>query len=308
MLSLNVIIPIVIELALGYLMKRVNILDGNTVDKLNNAVFKVFLPLMLFYNVYTTEISEAINAKLLTYALSAVVVFFLLLMLVIPRFVKDNRKRSVLIQGIFRSNFVLFGMPVVTALAKDGNLGVTAILIAFVVPLFNGLAVVCMEYFRGGKTDLKKIFTGILKNPLIIASTLGVVFALLGIRLPPVLSQTVADVAKVATPLSLIVLGASFTFRSVRGYAGYITAGVLGRLVVMPGVLLPIAVLLGFRNLELVSLLAMFASPPAVSSYVMAQQMEGDATLAGQLVVIGSVASVFTVFLWIWGLKSLGLI
>ena len=84
--------------------------------------------------------------------------------------------------------------------------------------------------------------------------------------------------------------------------------GVTGRLIVMPLIFLTIAILLGFRGEELIALMVMLAAPPAVSSFTMAQQMEGDSELAGGLVVFGSLFAVLTMFVWIFALKSLMLI
>ena len=81
-----------------------------------------------------------------------------------------------------------------------------------------------------------------------------------------------------------------------------------GRLIVMPLIFLTIAILLGFRGEELIALMVMLAAPPAVSSFTMAQQMEGDSELAGGLVVFGSLFAVLTMFVWIFALKSLMLI
>ena len=55
----------------------------------------------------------------------------------------------------------------------------------------------------------------------------------------------------------------------------------------------------------MITLLPLFGSPVATSSFAMAQQMGGDSDLAGQLVVYTSIFSIFTMFLWIVVLKSL---
>ena len=149
---------------------------------------------------------------------------------------------------------------------------------------------------------------GIVRNPLIIATALGLLALAAGIQLPPVLDGTLADLAGVATPLALVGLGGTFTFGSVRGCLRPLTAGLLGRLVLAPALTMGISLALGFREVELVSLMALFASPAAVSSFVMAEQMESDGELAGQLVVLGSLLSVLTVFGWTTLLVSGGFV
>jgi predicted permease len=59
---------------------------------------------------------------------------------------------------------------------------------------------------------------------------------------------------------------------------------------------------------QLVLLLAMLGTPVAVSTFTMAQQLEGDADLAGQFVVVSTAVSLFTLFAWISALMALGFI
>lgn len=308
LLALEVIFPIVVNLALGYTMKRVGIFDDSTVKKMNASVFKVFLPLLLFYNVCTTDVKTAFNPKLISYSVLSVVVCFLILLLIVPHFEKDNKKRGALIQGIFRSNFIIFGMPVAMSLCNPGDIGSVSLLIAIIAPTFNVLAVITMEIFRGSKINVLQIIKGVVTNPLIIASALGLAFAEFQIKISPLLIKCISDITKITNPLALILLGASFTFGSVKGYTKELIAGLSGRLVIVPAIFLTLAAYLGFRGGDMVALMVLFASPAAVSSFIMAEQMEGDGTLAGQLIVLGSILSVFTVFIWILVLKGLMLI
>lgn len=308
LLALEVIFPIVVNLALGYTMKRAGIFDDTTVKRMNASVFKVFLPLLLFYNVCTTDVKTAFDAKLISYSVLSIAACFLILLIIVPRFEKDNKRRGALIQGIFRSNFIIFGMPVAMSLCNPEDIGSVSLLIAVIAPTFNVLAVITMEIFRGSKINVLQIIKGVITNPLIIASALGLIFAGFNIQIPPLLSKCISDITKITNPLALILLGASFTFGSVKGYTKELIAGLLGRLVIVPAIFLPLASALGFRGGDMVALMVLFASPAAVSSFIMAEQMEGDGALAGQLIVLGSVLSVFTVFIWILILKGLMLI
>lgn len=307
-LSFNIVLPIFLILSLGYILKKLKILDELTTKNMNSVNFKVFLPLLLFYNVYKTDLSVVFNPKLLIFSIISVILVFLLLFIIIPLLEKDNRKRGVIIQGIFRSNFVIFGVPVCEALFGQNATGVASMLIAVVVPLFNFLAVICLEIYRGGNINFKKIIKGIITNPLIIASIIGLFFIYFKIKLPTPIEKTINDISKIATPLAFILLGSSFTFSAFSVYIKQLSITILGKLIIVPGIVLYIAALLGFRNVELTCLLSVFASPTAVSSYTMAEQMDGDSILAGQIVVLTSIISIITVFLWIFILKQFHLI
>ncbi len=309
LISFEVVFPIFILMALGFLVKKIGMINETTVKQMNKAVFRVFLPTMLFKNVYESTVSEVFNGKLILFSLGCVLVAVLVLCLVVPLCVKDNAKRGVLIQGTFRSNFVIFGLPIAETLCGSAATGTAAVLIAFVIPVFNVAAVIILETFGGKRVGAKRVLLGIAKNPLIIASVLGLAVNAIGITFPAVVESAMKSVASVTTPLALFLLGASIRFSTVRGNAPHLLAGILTKLAVIPAVCLSLAAFVfGFRGAELAILLALFASPAAVSSYTMAVEMGGDEDLAGQLVMFGTTASVLTMFLWILLTVSLGLV
>ncbi len=307
-LSFNVVLPLFLSIALGYFLRCVHMLDEATQKSLNKLCFKVFLPIYVFNNIYTTDMAVAFNPGLTALAVGGILGVFIFLMIFIPRIEPDNAKRGVMIQAIFRSNFVLFGLPVAVSLCGEANIGPTSLLIGFVVPMFNILAVVCLETFRGGKPDVKKMLKGIAVNPLIIASVLGIVMNLAHAPLPSGVHKSITDLGKIATPLSLVALGGGFQFSRIQGYARQLIICVSGKLVISPLLMVALAAMLGFRGETLVPVLALFGSPIAVSSYTMAEQMEGDGMLAASLVVLTTALSILTMFLFIFGLKQLGLV
>ena len=307
-LSLNVVLPLFITMSLGYFLKYLNMFDNNTLDTMNNITFKSFLPMLLFYNIYKTDLQGVFNLKLMIFSATCVIALYLILYLIVPLIEKDNKKRGALLQGLFRSNFVIFGLPITESLFGSEKVGVAALLIAVIVTLFNILSVIALETFRGGKPNFRKISIGIIKNPLIIASCLGILTLLLKIKIPTAMEKTISDVSKIATPLSLILLGASFKFDNIKKYLKQTTIAVVGKTILTPCIILPICIMFGYRGVELTTLMIIFAAPTAISSFTMAQQMDSDSDLAGQIVVFTSAFCVVTVFMWIFILKQSHLI
>ena len=307
-LSFNVVAPLFFMMVLGYFLKYIKMYDQHTLDIMNKVVFKVFLPVLLFYNVYTTDLGEALDLKLILYAASGVLILFFLLLLIVPRLEKENPKRGVLIQGVFRSNFVIFGIPVATSIYGEGNVGTTAMLIATIVPLFNVLAVISLEIFRDSQINVKKIAKGVITNPLIVAAVIGIIFLLIGIQLPTSVLSTVKDISKMATPLGLILLGASFSFSDVKKYLNETIIIVIVKLILVPAIMVPLSVFLGFRGIALLTLTIIYGAPTGVSTFQMAKQMDGDSDLAAQLIVFTSFFCIITMFIWIYILKSMALI
>ena len=306
-LSANAVLPVFLMMAAGYLARCLGVLERGDVGKMNRVAFRVFLPCLLFYNVYRSDLSSAVNGTLIAYAVLGVLTVFAAAYIVVLRLEPLNERRGVVMQGIFRSNYVILGLPIAQALLGETELGPVSVLIAIVVPMFNVLAVFVLERFRGGNVKPGEIAVQVLKNPLVVSSALGIAVLLLGIRLPPILEKTVSGLGTIATPLQLFLLGAFFRFEGLGRYARALTAVTTVKLVVTPAIFLSLAAVLGFRGVEFVALLGIFASPTAVNSFTMAQQMGGDAELAGDIVVSTSVFSALTMFGWIFLFKTLGI-
>ena len=305
-LSANAVLPVFLMMAAGYLSRRLGVLKREDVAKYNRVAFLVFLPCLLFYNVYRSDLSSAVNPRLIAYAVLGVLVVFTAAYVLVQRLEPLDERRGVLIQGIFRSNYVILGLPIAQALLGEGELGAVSVLIAIVVPLFNVLAVFVLERFRGGSVSPGQVALQVVKNPLVVSSALGVAALLVGLKLPGVVEKAVSGLGAVATPLQLFLLGAFFRFEGLGRYVRALSAVTTVKLVVTPAIFLSLAAVLGFRGVEFVALLGIFASPTAVNSFTMAQQMGGDAELAGDIVVSTSVFSAITMFLWIFAFKTLG--
>ena len=308
MLSANAVLPMFLLLAAGYLSKRFGILSLEDIPRTNMIAFRIFLPCLLFYNIYNAELSYAIRPKLILFAICGVLLVFAGAVYGAHRFEKIQDRKGPIAQGIFRSNFVIMGIPIAQAIVGDADLSPVAILIAVIVPMFNFLSVVILEKFRGGRVKTGEVLLEIAKNPLIIGSVLGIVFLLLRIRLPAVVEKAVSNLGSIATPLQLFLLGAFFRFSGLRRYVRPLTVVTLVKLFVTPAIMLSAAALLGIRGVEFLGLIGIFASPTAINSFTMVQQMKcGDAELAGDIVVMTSAVSIFSFFIWIYLFKSLGM-
>lgn len=307
MISANAVLPMCLVMALGYGTRRLGWLRREEISTINKIAFRIFLPCLLYYNIYCSDLSGSFDPLLMAYAVGGVLLTFGLALGYTLLTEKLPERRGVLIQGMFRSNYVIMGIPVATALLGADQLGTVSILIAVIVPLFNMLAVVVLEVFRGQKPKSLHILGQIAKNPLVIGSVLGILTLVAGIRLPHILEQTIQSVSAIASPLQLFLLGAFFQFSGLKTYRRELVTVSIAKLIVSPGLFLGLGALLGFRGVAFVSLIGIFASPTAVNSFTMAQQMGGDAELAGDIVVTTSAASILTMFFWIFLFKSLGM-
>ena len=307
-LSFEAIAPIFIMMILGYFLKKIHFSDNSIFDAINSLVFKVFLPLLLFYNIYKTDTADVFNANLVLFFLVSVAVIFVLGYIAAMCLSRDNSRRGVMLQDFFRSNYAILGVPLAGYICPEGSGALTSLMVAVVIPVFNTLAVVALERFRPGnnKLNMLKLIKGIITNPLIIGSITGLMFLIFKIKLPDMLEKSVKDLANVSTPLSLIVLGAKFEFTGIKGYEKEIFAIVSARLIIVPLITVPVAMFLGFTGEALACILIIFASPVAVSSAVMVQEIGGDDQLASQMVVWSSVLSMGMIFVLTCCLRAIG--
>ena len=302
----HAVAPLFLIMALGYLAQRTGIVPRELVPRLNKIGFRIFLPITLFYTIYTSDVSHAIQPKLLLLSILTVLAEFGLSVGFVLLTEKDSEKQGVKIQAIFRSNFVLLGLPLAAALVEGGDLGPVALLAAIITPLFNVLAVFTLETFHGRKPDVRHLLLNIAKNPLIVGSAVGVFFLLTHLRLPAVLEITLKQLSPISSPYMLFLLGAFFRFGGLRKYLKDLVQVSLGRLVIFPGLFLTLAFFLGIRGVGFAGLIAITGSATAVGSFTMVQEMGGDSELAGDIVVVTSALCILTLFGWSFLFKTLG--
>ncbi|MGN1061356.1 MAG: AEC family transporter [Candidatus Coproplasma sp.] len=368
--TVNAVVPIILLILLGYLLKRFKFLNQNFIKIGNKFVFRVCLPCMLFINIYDSMKSFAdIDWTVAIYAVVMIVAIFGLGLLTAVLTTKDNKRRGVILQCTFRSNFAIIGLTLVERLG--GDTAIAGIISAFSIPVFNILAVIALSIFTGNeensdeassepvsavnaegsastlidasnaaavvkkpakKSSVKGILLNIIKNPLIIGVVVGLIFV--GIREIEVaacgvpaesipfrfdtqlkfLYTAVKDLKAIASPLALVILGGQFEFSAVKGMTKEIVVATVWRIVIAPLLGIGIAILLTlftpikFGSDVYPTLIALFGTPVAVSSAIMAGEMKNDEQLATQLVVWTSIGSILTIFVMVFVLMSCGFI
>ena len=265
--SLNTVLPLLIMMAVGFAARHFGLVNAQATKQINACVFKIFLPLLLAFNIMDTPLDAAVDVRTLVYALITTLLCFGVLFMVVPRLVKQRRDRGVIIQCVARSNYAIFGIPLVNMMYPNADVSIAAMMVAIVVPVFNVMSTIALMINGSDqKPDTKRILKGVVTNPLIIATVIGMILWRLDVQLPTVIEKPFRNLANISSPLALFVLGASLDFGKARANAKLLTWSVLGRLVFVPGVFLTGAALIGIRDVALASLLAVYASPCSVSS------------------------------------------
>lgn len=304
--SAGAVLPLFVLVGIGLIVKRMAFLTAEELRHVNKMVFEVFFFCMMFYSIYMTDIGHLFRPWLVIYAAAGVLLTILLATFIVVRIEPSNARRGTMIQAMFRSNFVLVGVPVVSNLFSPEDLAVTTMMIAVIVPLYNVCGVLVLETFRGGEVRMRNMAKGLLHNPMILGAILGALCRLIELHLPMPILKPIGQVAAATTPVALIILGASFQLGTTAEHRPQLIETVLARLVIVPGIVLGAAYAIGFTGIELATLTVIFAAPCAVASFAMAQEMGGDADLAGNAVVFSSAFSAATLFLWVLLFKTIG--
>lgn len=206
-LAVSVVMPLMIYMLIGRIIRKAGIFSEECFRTLNAMVFRVFIPLTLFFDIYEADVGNTVRPGIFFFVVAGIMVSYVLAWRLASRRVDDKKKASTMIQGMYRSNYVLFGNSIAASLCGKDGMALVAALTTVVVPLFNVLAVVLFEIKRGGDIEIKKIIVNIFKNPLVEAGIFGMIFSVLHIPIPQVIREPLKELAAIATPLALVTLG-----------------------------------------------------------------------------------------------------
>lgn len=330
--AINAVTPIIIMIGLGYYLKQRGLFTQEFLKVGNKTVFKLLLPVLLFTNLTRMDSFAELQPGPIVYVTIAVAILFIV-GIILSTSTPDPRQKGVLLQCVFRSNFALIGVPLAQLIAGEQGVQAAAVLSAFTIPLFNILAVVALSIYATDTQAVKpaerirKILRDILRNPLIIGVLAGILVVCIKPFIPLLphgftgfisqfqFLQTVLDyLAKASTPVALLVLGGQFEFSRVQSLKRQIILGTTGRLLFAPllgiggAILLHVNHILTFDRGTSAAFVALFGTPVAVASAVMAEEMGSDGQLAGQLVVWTTLLSSVVIFISIVLLRGIGLL
>ena len=308
--SLNATIPIFLMMVLGVFFRKTGLLKENMINGLNQFVFKATLPVLLFGDLAKQDFAQAWNGKFVAFCFVVTLVSISLVALM-SMALKDKSQRGEFIQGAYRSSAAILGIAFITNIY--GNSGMAPLMIIGSVPLYNIMAVVVLSFTKPGQNGMspeliKKTLKGIATNPIILGILAGALWSVLRLPMPTILTKTVSSLGGLTTPLGLMAMGAAFNWSEAKSGMGPAFAASFMKLIGLCTLFLPVAVLLGFREAELIAILVMLGSSTTVSSYVMARNMGHSGVLRSSIVAITTLGSAFSLTFWLYVLKTLALI
>lgn len=313
--SLNATIPVFAVIVIGYLLNRTGMFNEGFISAANKFTFKVCLPVMIFADMAKSDITGAFDGKLVGFSAAITVIMFALIWIGAKLFIKDKSIIGAFVQASYRSSVAVMGFAFMMNIY--GKIGLMPMIIIGCVPLYNIFAVTVLTFESPEAQNdtnkwnkLKNAFIGIIKNPIIIGIVLGCIGSLLHIfdYMPQMISKTMDNISVITTPLSLLVIGASFEGKeAIKKVLPTIVSCTI-KLVILPFVFVSAAILLGFRGEALLALVIMLGSPTTPSCYIMAKNMNNDGVLTSSVIATTTLVSSVTLTFWIFIIRYMGLI
>lgn len=309
MFSLNATVPVFMMMVFGWFVHKVKLLDERSTAQINKFVFRTLLPALLFMDLSTADFRAVWDTKFVVFCITTTLISVGIACLY-SLLNKDKCERGEIIQASYRSSAAILGIAFVKNIYGEATMA--ALMIVGTVPIYNIIAVITLSLTSSDKNNTKSkkalflnTLKGIATNPIILGIAVGIIWSLLEIPQPVILSKSVSYLANMATPLSLITLGASFKFEDAKGKLPVTLGIVFIKLVLFCGIFLPVAVKLGFRGEKLIAILVMLGSATTGSCFVMSKNFGHKGTITAFAVMLTTLCSAFTLTAWLFILKSL---
>lgn len=306
--ALTIVAPVFLLVLIGYLIKKRGMIDERFNKTASKIVFNITMPALVFQEIATTNYAEVFNLKLVLFTNLAILILFGLIWLTSSFLCKNGRDQGAFIQGSFRSNFAIIGFAMINNAFGQDSLARAAIVLAFIMPLYNILAVVALTVpmHKEKQANIGKVLKDILTNPLILSALAALPFSYFDVSFHPVLITTLGYLAELTLPLALLSIGSSMSFYSIKKDFKLSLIAATIKIIFIPLFAILAAIKLGFNETDLGILFFFFGCPAAVASYIMAEAMGSNAKLAGNIILLSTLGSVFTLAAGLYLMKSLG--
>lgn len=314
MQNLNIVVelvsPVFLIVALGYILKKLGMINDDFVRLSSKIVFLVSLPLLIFSEISKTDFTHIFDLKLIGFSYAGTLITFSFVWFISISTVKTATDRTVFIQGSFRGNMAIIGLALIANMYGTNNLGRASVLLAFTIPIYNILSVIALTVplRKERHLNIAPTLFEIVKNPLILAVIFSIPFSYFKIRLPFIAETTINYLAVLALPLALLGIGGFMTFGEIKKGFSLSVYSTFLKLILFPVSMTYAAYLFGFRSYDLALLFILFACPTAISSFIMAEAMGSNGKLAANILLMTTLASLITITLGLFILKENNLI
>lgn len=307
--------PLVLLAVIGYGAKRVGLLSDAFLAGGNKVIFYLAIPATLFNSIYAADLGEVFDPAFIAFVAIWTVASFAIIWFITHLALRKRHSdvTAAYVNGAHRGNLAMLGLPLLFSILGDSSYTAkVAMAAAIIIPIYNIQTIIMLTiHNKSGsqkKPDIRGLASGIIKNPPIIGTVIGLAVAVAGINLPIIAEQTINNLASLTVPLALICLGGTMVFKGFDAKFRFAMSASLIKVALLPIVTIALAWLLGFRGNDLTILMILHGAPTAVGSYVMIVEFGGDTYVAATNVMLTTILSAFTLSILIFAFRTLGII
>ena len=313
--SLQSIIPIVLLIALGYILKGRGMFNDTFSSNLSRLIMSVILPAGVFVSVLhhmqTSDLWDLRYGLLvvgLTYFVSYIVAFIMMKILRVP-----PGRRGIFINMVVNDNCLFIGLPVQIAL-----FGPEALPYFLLYYIGNTISVWMVGVFliemdplpqnssatgesvrpSGHKFSWKKLLP-----PPLMGFIVALIFLYAQIPLPTILHNTLNYLGDMVTPLSLLYIGIVLHDAGLKSMAlnKDSLGGIFGRFVIAPLIMFGVIITVRFiggitlEPIAMITFIVQSAGPVIAVLPIVANESGADLPFATGLVMISTILFVFVI-------------
>lgn len=307
MFSVSVTLPTLLMLLLGILLRTRGIIDDKFCGQATKIIFNITLPILLFQNIVKNQVDYASQAPVLLVGLIGTLVLFLIAEILAANFVKLKSERATFVQAVYRGNNGILGLAFCINAYGDEALAPASIYAAALTFVYNILGVITLtRHLSDGKVSPFNVLLNVLKNPLIIGISLGVLVSVTQIQLPKTLITSGDYLANMTLPVALLCTGASIDVKALFRASDLSLWATTWRVFISPFFMVLLGKIFGLSGISLGILFLMTVTPMAAAAYAMIRAMGGNATTAANIIGLTSFASMFSSSIGLLILTQLG--
>lgn len=270
--------PVAFLVALGHGLKRTAFIADGFWPQAERLCYYILLPALFMHGLASAKMQSLPVLPLAGTLIGATVLVAVALVLARPWMRVDGAGFTSVFQGAVRFNNYV-GVSLAAGLYGAKGIALAAVCNAAIVPTVNLLCVLVFARYGSVRLSGKALARQIMTNPLVVACVIGIAMQAAGLQVPAVIEPAVRALGTASMPLGLLCVGAALNFEGVRSWAQPVFVSSVVKFLAMPVLTLIVGHAIGLTDTALVVALLFQALPTASSSYIMARQLGGDASL-----------------------------
>lgn len=309
--SVNITLPLFGVMAVGYLLRKTNVIETVFINGANTYLYYVGLPAKLFLDVASSNLREVTSPAYALVCAAVICCGFFTAWGFARAVLRNASQIGTFVHGAFRGNFVYIGLSLAESILGPSVYAAGAQVLISLIPLYNICAVLVLTVCgdQKGHVTVGKLLIKFFSNPMLLSVLAALPFALFQISIIPSVRTTLSYLGGMSTALALLVIGASIQISDFTKRRYEILMACLYKLLLQPLLFLPVFIfVLTCTPAEIVVAFVMLGAPSAANVYVMTKKLGGDARLGSGILVASELLSVFSMTFWILVLKSGGVI